>query len=139
MPSCEMDMNRIRTRRQWIASIAVIVVLLLNAQGAHGQSASFAIFTGRAQDPQGASVAGATVIATDQETATDRTTQTTLDGVYRFDDLPPGIYDVVLAARSFARVEVKNVDLWVGEQRDINFNLVPAGDKQSLVVTAELP
>jgi hypothetical protein len=132
-------MNRIRTRWRWTASIAAVVFLILCEQGTYGQSASFAIFTGRAQDPQGASIAGATVTATNQETGIVRTTQSMLDGIYRFDDLPPGVYDVVIEARSFARIEVKNVDLWVGEQRDINFNLVPAGDKQSLVVTAELP
>jgi hypothetical protein len=114
-------------------------LLLLIAPGAYCQSASFAIFTGRAQDPQGASVAGATVTATNQETGIVRTTQTTSDGLYRFDDLPPGIYDVVIEARSFARVEVKNVNLWVGEQRDVNFNLKLAGGKQSVVVTSELP
>ena len=133
-----MDVNPIRTKWQWTASLAAVVVLLLTA-GAYGQSASFAIFTGRAQDPQGASVAGATVTATNQETGIVRTTQTTSDGLYRLDDLPPGIYDVVVEARSFARVEVKNVNLWVGEQRDVNFNLALAGKKQSVTVTSELP
>ncbi len=88
------------------------VFLLLSAQGADGQSAAFAMFTGRAQDPQGASVAGATVTATNQETGIVRTTQTTSDGLYRFDNLPPGIYDVAIEARSFAKVEVKNVKCW---------------------------
>jgi hypothetical protein len=133
-----MDMNRICARWQPTASLAAIVGLLLTG-GAYGQSASLAIFTGRAQDPQGASVLGATVIATDQETGIVRTTQTTSDGLYRFDDLPPGIYDVVIEARSFARVEVKRVDLWVGEQRDVNFNLAPAGERQYATVTAEVP
>src|ERR1700674_4962597 len=103
-----MDVNRIRTKWQWTASLAAVVVLLLTA-GAYGQSASFGVFTGRAQEPEGASVAGATVTATNQETGIVRTTQTTSDDLYRFDDLPPGIYEVVIEARSFARVEVKNV------------------------------
>src|SRR5271155_4383451 len=135
-----VDTNCIRTKRGWAGSLAALAVLVvLTAHGAYGQSASFAIFTGRAQDPQGASVAGATVTATNQETGIVRTTQTTSDGLYRFDDLPPGIYSVVIEARSFARVEVKNVDLWVGEQRDINFNLALAVERQSATVTSELP
>ena len=145
-PGAEPDLhdaiatNCIHAKWQWTASIAAVAgLLLLIAPGAYCQSASFAIFTGRAQDPQGASVAGATVTATNQETGIVRTTQTTSDGLYRFDDLPPGIYDVVIEARSFARVEVKNVNLWVGEQRDVNFNLKLAGGKQSVVVTSELP
>jgi outer membrane receptor protein involved in Fe transport len=134
-----MDLNRIRARLQWAASIVAIAVLLLNARVADGQSGSFAIFTGRAQDPQGVSVAGATVAATNQETGIVRTTQTTSDGLYRFDDLPPGVYDVVIEAQSFARVEAKNVSLWVGEQRDVNFNLVPAAERQYATVTSEVP
>lgn len=135
-----MDMNRIRTTWQWSAFIAAaVVLLLLNAQGAQGQSAGLAMFAGRAQDPQGVSVANATVTATNLETGIVRTTQTTSDGIYRLDNLPPGVYDIVIEARSFTKVEAKNERVLTGEQRDINFNLVPAGDKQSLVVTAELP
>ena len=135
-----MDMNRIRTTWQWSASIAAaVVLLLLNAPGVQGQSAGLAMFAGRAQDPQGVSVANATVTATNLETGIVRTTQTTSDGIYRLDNLPPGVYDIVIEARSFTKVEAKNERVLTGEQRDINFNLVPAGDKQSLVVTAELP
>ena len=119
--------------RNWnrtASTVAAALLMLLTMHGAFGQSASFATFTGQALDPQGASIPGATVIATNVETAIVRTTQTTSDGLYRLDNLPPGIYDVVIEARSFTRVETKNVKLQVGEQRDINFNLQPAGEKQ---------
>jgi Carboxypeptidase regulatory-like domain/TonB dependent receptor len=119
--------------------VAAAVLLLLTVHGASGQSAAFATFTGRALDPQGASVPGATITAMNVETAIVRTTQTTSDGLYRLDNLPPGIYDVAIEARSFTRVETKNVKLQVGEQRDINFNLAPAGEKQFLIVTSVLP
>jgi hypothetical protein len=133
-------MSCICTKWRWTGSlVALAVLVLLTAHGAHGQSAGFAIFVGRTQDAQGASVAEATVSATNQATGIIRTTQTTSDGLYRFDDLPPGIYDVVIEARSFARVEVKNVSLWVGEQRDINFNLLPAAERQYATVTTEVP
>jgi Carboxypeptidase regulatory-like domain/TonB dependent receptor len=119
--------------------VAAAVLVLLTAHGAFCQSAAFATFTGRALDEQGASVPGATLSATNVETSIVRTTQTTSDGLYRIDNLPPGIYDVVIEARSFNKVETKNVKLQVGEQRDINFNLEPAGEKQFLIVTSELP
>jgi Carboxypeptidase regulatory-like domain/TonB dependent receptor len=119
--------------------VAAALLVLLTAHGAFGQSASFATFTGQALDPHGASIPGATVTATNVETDIVRTTQTTSDGLYRLDNLPPGIYDVVIEARSFTKVETKNVKLQVGEQRDINFNLEPAGEKQFLIVTTEVP
>jgi Carboxypeptidase regulatory-like domain/TonB dependent receptor len=122
-----------------LSIVGVTFLLLLTAAGTYGQSAAFAIFTGRATDPQGASVAGAKVTATNAETDIVRTTQTTSDGLYRFDNLPPGIYDVAIEARSFANAEAKNVKLQVGEQRDVNFSLKLAGEKQAVVVSGELP
>jgi hypothetical protein len=119
--------------------VAAAVLVLLSAHGAFGQSAAFAAFTGQALDPQGASIPGATLTATNVETDILRTTQTTSNGLYRLDNLPPGIYDIVSEARSFTKVETMNVKLQVGEQRDINFNLEPAGEKQLVVVTSEVP
>ena len=52
-------------------------MLLLTSYSAHGQSAAFATITGRALDPQGVSVAGAAVTATNLETGMARTAQTT--------------------------------------------------------------
>jgi len=119
--------------------IAGAALLLLMALGAHGQSSAFATITGRALDPKDASVPGATVTATNVETGMTRTTQTTSDGLYRFDNLPSGIYDLSIEAQSFATTQAKSVKLQVGEHRDINFNLKLAGQTQSVLVTTELP
>jgi hypothetical protein len=128
------------TRWTWTSSIVVMAVLLhLTAHGAYGQSAASATITGRAFDPQGASVPEARVTAANIETGIVRTAQTTSDGLYRLDYLSPGIYDVVVETGSFAKSEAKAVKLQVGEQRDINFNLVLAGEKESIVVTTEIP
>jgi hypothetical protein len=59
--------------------------------------------------------------------------------LYRFDNLPPGIYNVAVEGSGFTKAEAKAVKLQVGEFRDINFNLELAGQKQSVVVTSELP
>jgi hypothetical protein len=117
--------------------ILALVVSLCCASGAYGQSA--ATITGRALDPKGASVPDAKVTATNTETGIVRTTTTTSDGLYRFDNLTPGTYDVVIETASFTKVEAKGVKLQVGEQRDINFNLELSGQRQSVVVTSELP
>ncbi|HKV24973.1 MAG TPA: TonB-dependent receptor [Candidatus Acidoferrum sp.] len=115
------------------------VLLLISAVGAKAQSAAFATISGRALDPKGASVAGATVTAANTETGITRTTQTTSDGLYRFENLPPGLYNVTIEASGFAKGQANAVKLQVGEQRDINFNLELAGQQQSVVVTSELP
>ncbi len=121
------------------ALIILTAVVLCSVSGAHAQSAGFATITGRALDPKGSSVPRATITATNSETGIKRTTQTTNDGLYRFENLPPGLYNVNIDAAGFAKAEVSGVKLQVGEQRDINFNLTLEGQQQSVLVTSELP
>ncbi len=126
-------------RRGATAIVAVAVVLHIMACGAYGQSAAFATITGRAYDPQAASVPDATVTATNVENGIVRVTQTTSDGLYRLDNLSPGVYDVAIEASSFNKAEAKKVKLQVGEDRNVNFDLELADEKQSVIVTSEIP
>ncbi len=112
------------------------LLMLSLANVAYGQGGTI---TGRVIDPRGASVPNATVTATNAETGIARTTTTTSDGLYRFDNLTPGVYNVMLDVSGFNKAEANAVKLQVGEVRDINFNLELAGQKQSVVVTSELP
>jgi len=132
-----MSLENCRWLRGVVISFAVLL-LVWSAQGTYGQGA-FATITGRVLDPKGAWVLNADVTATNTETGIERKTKTTSDGLYRFDNLPPGIYDVTLDASGFNKAEAKSVKLQVGEMRDVNFNLELAGQKQSVVVTSELP
>src|SRR5215469_16662510 len=119
-------------------ALALVLVLWCTV-AAYGQSAAFATITGRVLDPKGSSVPDAAVTATNTETAIVRTTKTTSDGLYRFDNLPPGVYDVTIDAGGFTKAEAKAVKLQVGDQRDINFNMKLAGQTESVVVTSEIP
>jgi hypothetical protein len=134
------SMNGSPNKRQWCISIlAVVVLLLLSTSGAYGQSAGFATITGRALDPKGASVPDATVTAVNVDTGISRTTNTTSDGLYRFENLAAGVYDVTIEASSFTKTIVKNVKLQVGEARNVNFTLELSAQKQSILVTSEIP
>jgi Carboxypeptidase regulatory-like domain len=84
-----------------LATLAML--LLLPAKGASGQSAAFATIAGRVLDAKGASVSRASVTATNVETALVRKTDTTEDGLYQFDHLTPGLYDISVEAGSFAQ------------------------------------
>jgi hypothetical protein len=99
----------------------------------------YATITGRALDPNGGSVPDATVTALNVDTGIARTTTTTSDGIYRFEELTPGTYDVTIAAAAFTKAVAKGVRILVGESRDVNFNLELAGQKESVVVTSEIP
>jgi hypothetical protein len=133
-------MNLIRRTRA-LAIVCSVVVSILGICGtvSRGQSAAFATIRGQVLDSGGALVLGATIRATNTETGLARTTNTTSEGVYRFDELTPGIYDLTVESAGFARAEAKGVRLQVGEQRDVNFKLEVAGQTTSVVVTSEVP
>jgi hypothetical protein len=132
-------MNLVNRGRSWgVFAFTIAAVLVLTAGLAYGQG-RYATITGRVLDPKGASVPDASVTAMNTETGLARTTTTTSDGLYRFDELAPGIYDVTVGTTSFTKAVAKGVKILVGESRDINFNLELAGQKESVVVTSEIP
>ncbi len=122
-----------------LSALSAFELRLSATPGGHGQSAAFATIAGRAQDLNGAPVPGATVTATNVDTRMTRTTQTTSDGLYRFDNLPPGVYDLSIEAHSFVTTQAKSVKLQVGDDLDINFNLKLTGRIESVTVTTEVP
>jgi hypothetical protein len=132
-------MNLVNRGRSWgVFVFAIAVILLLSANTVYGQ-ARYATITGRALDPRGGSVPDAKVTAMNVDTGIARTTTTTSDGIYRIEDLVPGVYDVTIDAAAFTRAVAKGVRILLGESRDINFNLELAGQKESVVVTSEIP
>jgi len=112
-----------------LASLSLIATLC------YGQAAT-ATITGTVVDQQGAVISGATVVAKKIDTGTERTTKTTSDGIYRFDSLAPGLYDVRVDMRGFGRREANGVKLQIGEMRDVNFTLSASGTTEKITVTA---
>jgi outer membrane receptor protein involved in Fe transport len=133
-----MNCSPKKWQQSFVLMLAIAMVVFLgSANGAYGQS--YATITGRAVDPKGATVPNATVTAANTETGLVRTTTTTSDGLYRFENLAPGIYDVTIEAGSFTKEVVKAVKLQVGEARDVNFTLELSTQKESVLVTSEIP
>ncbi|MEK6287652.1 MAG: TonB-dependent receptor [Acidobacteriota bacterium] len=122
------------TRR--ITSLLMLAALLTSSLAvSHAQTAT-ATIVGTVLDPQGGVVANATVVARNVDTGIERTTKSTSEGLYRFGNLPPGVYDVRVDAQGFSKAEVKAVKLQVGEQRDVNFALLVSGATATVDITA---
>ena len=124
--------------RRTMSLLMLTVMLLSTVPISYGQTAT-ATIVGTVLDPQGAVVANANVVARNVETGIERATKSTSEGLYRFGNLPPGVYDVSVEARGFANGGAKAVRLQVGEQRDVNFNLVVSGSTATVDVTAAEP
>ena len=128
--------------RKWLCLISVLAiagVMIVAANCAYGQSAGFANINGRVIDPKGATVPDAKVTATNVDTGISRTTTATADGIYRFENLQPGVYDISIDASGFGKFLAKGVRLLVGETRDVNATMQLSGQAVTILVTSEMP
>jgi len=117
--------------------IMALTLLVVSATAVFAQSTGSIV--GTVTDPQGGVVSDATVVARQVDTGNERTTKTTSDGLFRFDSLPPAIYNIRVEASGFAKAEVNGVKLQVGEQRDVNLKLAVTGATITVDVTAAAP
>lgn len=85
-----------------------------NAQATTG------IISGTVSDPQGAVVAGASVMARNIGTNESRTTSADGEGRYRFPNLPIGNYEITIQAKGFAKYVRTGVELLLNQEAVVN-------------------
>jgi len=94
---------------------------------------------GNVTDPQGGTIAGATVTITQVGTESARVAQTDSSGHYHVQALPPGVYEVKVEAAGFRSIVQQRVELLVATDRQVDFKLELGEVTQSVVVSEALP
>ncbi|HEX8289623.1 MAG TPA: TonB-dependent receptor [Pyrinomonadaceae bacterium] len=84
---------------------------------------STADLIGTVTDPNGASVAGASVRARDLATGLTRTVTANESGDYQIIQLPPGNYEVTVEASTFKKTVISPVSLTVGQRAELAVKL----------------
>ena len=95
-----------------------------------------ATITGTIFDPQGAVIAGASVSLTKMETKDVLTATTDGSGVYKFDGLEAGTYNLKIEANGFAASDVPNVTVHADDNNRIDQTLSIATVTASVEITA---
>src|SRR5437870_6507828 len=90
--------------------------------------------TGTVLDPTGASVPNATVEITNTATGIKLTARTGVDGLYRFNNLPVGNYDITVTAGGFAMSGLKNVAVELNKTATANVTMQLQGITQEVAV-----
>src|SRR3989442_3222247 len=90
--------------------------------------------TGTVLDPTGASVPNATVEITNTATGIKTTTKTGVDGLYRFNNIPVGNYDVAVMASGFTMSVLKNVAVELNKTATANVTMQVQGVSQEIAV-----
>ena len=99
--------------------------LLAAASPAHAQFG--AGLQGTVLDSSGASVPGATIVITNEETGVPRETVASDAGFYRIAGLPPGRYKVVASLTGFADTKVEHVEVSAENIRGLDLKLGASG------------
>src|SRR5207248_7657838 len=83
--------------------------------------------TGTVVDPTGATVPNATVDITNSQTGIKSSVKTGVDGLYRFNNLPVGNYDVSVTASGFSTSGLKNVSVELNKTATANVTMQVQG------------
>src|SRR5262249_32275474 len=127
--------KRIRTFGSFLLRSALVLGLFGSAFAVLGAQEVTGSIQGEVKDQTGAVVAHATVIATNPQR--DFKTTTNKDGVYRFDNLQPGVYSISATASGFSGVKVENVTVQLGKTLSVVLEVKAAGEYEFVEVCAK--
>ena len=117
----------------------MLIVCLLAASVAPALAQSTATLQGSVTDPQGAVVANAKVMARNQATGIERSTETNSSGNYQIAALPTGTYRVEVRADGFQLLAVNQLVLEVSQTVSQNFQLKVGAVSQEISITGDAP
>jgi carboxypeptidase family protein/TonB-dependent receptor-like protein len=110
------------TKRLVSGVVCLITALISGGVAAYGQQ-SYGALLGQISDQQGASVPGAKITVTSEETGLARTVATDGGGNYRIGLLAAGNYSIKVEATGFGASEQKGLALRVGDERRVDVRL----------------
>ena len=100
------------------AKIFMVSCVLLWTLTSYAQELGTAVLNGDVTDPQGAVVSGAQISARNIATGATRGTTSSKAGLFVFNDLPPGTYEIKAESSGFAAT-LATVRLQVGQQANL--------------------
>src|SRR5437870_12114899 len=116
--------------------LSTFMILATLAVVAFGQAAS-ASLRGVVKDPQGNVVPGATVTLVNPAINFSRTTTSTNDGVFTFEQIPVGDYRVEVEAKGFKKAIITDIHALVSKVTPIDVSLDIGSVSETVTVAAE--
>lgn len=123
-------------RRPGIAALVVHVCL---SSGLVQAQTTTATLLGAVTDAQGGVVPGATVTARNVGTGVETTAVADGNGRYRLGALRPGAYEIRVELAGFGTQIRQGVELYVGQEATIDFQLSPSAVEETVTVLAAAP
>ncbi len=123
-----------RLLRRALFGSAFLAVLAMNlpAQSIYGT------ITGIVSDPSQAVVADAKITLRDENSGSKRETKTNSDGYYTFASVPPGVYEIGVAAPGFELYRNTGSKLGGGDKVNVNVVLKVGATTETVVVSGDV-
>jgi hypothetical protein len=115
-----------------------ITLCLLGSLALHAQ-VDRATLSGTVSDASGAVISGARILVESPQTGLRRQADSNAEGVYTIPLLPVGVYDLTFQKEGFSSQKLEQVQVFVGQAREVNVTLAVAGTASEIQVTAEAP
>src|SRR5262249_48087268 len=129
-----LDILRLMTGRIF----ALMLAIVLTAHLAEAQTTTAAVL-GTVTDTQKAVLPGVTVTARNVETGSEAREVTDGHGRFRLAGLRPGIYNIRAEIGGFSTREKKGIQLFLGQEATIDFEVAVAGVQETVTVTTAAP
>ena len=110
--------------------------VLLSAALLFGQTGASSV-TGRVTDATGAVVTGAAVTITEVSTNISKTTKTNTSGLYLFNEVEPGTYDITVVNAGFRKSVIRHQEVLTATAMTVDVALEVGGTTEVVEVTAE--
>src|SRR5215471_21562628 len=122
-----------------VCAFLLLLGLILTPMISASAQTYTATVTGTVSDPQGASLAGVKVIATNQGTKLEYTAQTSDSGVYTIPFLPIGVYVLTVESTGFKKLVSNEITLEVNQTARIDLQLQVGGVNEVVNVQGVTP
>lgn len=134
-----VDVNRSSNHRKHFVSFFLLLILVCGLCST-AMAQSTASVNGTVTDATGAAVPGAKVLARNQATGVESSTQTDTAGAYLFPALPIGLYRLEVTAANFESAVVTNLKLDVATAvtQNIQLKIGEAAEKIEIVADAAI-
>ena len=119
--------------------VLLLVAFVFGCAGPAMAQERFGVLAGVVTDATSATVPGATVTVTNNQTGAVRTTASGADGSFRILDLDPGRYTVTVELSGFQKVQSDDVLVLLGRTIEFPAQLTVGAVSETVNVTGEPP
>ena len=116
--------------------VALVVLSMMLGLPAQVLAQTDGRFAGTVLDQSGALVPGATIVVKNEKTGEERTVTANTEGRYLVPNLKPSMYTLRATFGNFQPLEYTGLQLVVGQEFDLDLQLMAAGVSETVTVSA---